>query len=402
MGRFFKPYIYFHLEMGNSTYLASKPRYEILDGLRGVAALMVVAFHLLESYSKGPDYQIINHGYLAVDFFFCLSGFVIGYAYDDRWNRMSLSDFFKRRLVRLHPMVIMGSIVGALMFYFGCGEVFPIIETIPWWQVVLAMILGFTLLPALQSWDIRGWNEMHPLNGPAWSLFWEYIANILYALFIRKFSKTMLAILVAFFAFLTLDLTLNIDTFNLLANRTAAANTVIGGWAINPEQCYIGLTRLLYPFFCGLLISRIGRKISVKAGFWWCSLIVAVTLAMPFIEGGEKGTPTALNGIYNAASILLIFPLVVMMGAGSKISGRKSIAVCKFLGDISYPLYLTHYPLIYAQMSWAVANKDLPTSTHVFMGIATYIIAIGIAYAALKLYDEPVRNYLRSKLWRKN
>ena len=71
-------------------YLASKPRYEILDGLRGVAAMIVVAFHLLETYSKGPAYQVLNHGYLAVDFFFVLSGFVIGYAYDDRWNRMSL------------------------------------------------------------------------------------------------------------------------------------------------------------------------------------------------------------------------------------------------------------------------------------------------------------------------
>lgn len=70
--------------MSNNTYLSSKPRYEILDGLRGVAALLVVAFHLLETYSGGPKTQLINHGYLAVDFFFVLSGFVIGYAYDDR------------------------------------------------------------------------------------------------------------------------------------------------------------------------------------------------------------------------------------------------------------------------------------------------------------------------------
>ena len=91
----------------SSGYLASKPRYEILDGLRGVAALIVVAFHLFETYSGGQAFQILNHGYLAVDFFFVLSGFVIGYAYDDRWNRMTIRDFFKRRLIRLHPMVVM-------------------------------------------------------------------------------------------------------------------------------------------------------------------------------------------------------------------------------------------------------------------------------------------------------
>ena len=88
--------------MNTTTYLASKPRYEILDGLRGVAAMIVVAYHLFETYSAGPVHQILNHGYLAVDFFFVLSGFVIGYAYDDRWDRMSIKDFFKRRLVRLH------------------------------------------------------------------------------------------------------------------------------------------------------------------------------------------------------------------------------------------------------------------------------------------------------------
>lgn len=96
--------------------LSSKPRFEILDGLRGVAAMIVVAFHLFETYSDGPSEQILNHGYLAVDFFFVLSGFVIGYAYDDRWGRMTTWDFFKRRLIRLQPMVILGTLIGAFWF----------------------------------------------------------------------------------------------------------------------------------------------------------------------------------------------------------------------------------------------------------------------------------------------
>ena len=105
-----------------NSYLASKPHYEILDGLRGVASVMVVAFHLLEAHSGGSHLeQLINHGYLAVDFFFMLSGFVIGYAYDDRWGKMKTKDFIKRRVIRLHPMVVMGAIIGAVMFYWqGC------------------------------------------------------------------------------------------------------------------------------------------------------------------------------------------------------------------------------------------------------------------------------------------
>src|SRR6478735_8621078 len=86
-----------------------KSHFEILDGLRGIAALMVVIFHVFEAYSDAdPTRQIINHGYLAVDFFFLLSGFVIAYAYDDRWSRMGQWEFYKRRLVRLQPMIIMG------------------------------------------------------------------------------------------------------------------------------------------------------------------------------------------------------------------------------------------------------------------------------------------------------
>ena len=85
--------------MAKNTYLPSKPRYEILDGLRGIAAVLVVVYHLFETYYHGGCSQPVNHGYLAVDFFFVLSGFVIGYAYDDRWNKMSTWQFFKRRLV---------------------------------------------------------------------------------------------------------------------------------------------------------------------------------------------------------------------------------------------------------------------------------------------------------------
>ena len=161
-----------------NTYLASKPHYEILDGLRGVAAVMVIIFHLFEAHAGGSHLtQIINHGYLAVDFFFMLSGFVIGYAYDDRWNRMTVGTFFKRRIIRLHPMVIMGSIVGAAFFYFQESSCFPPIENTSIGTMLLVMLLGCTLLPLPLKFDIRGWTEMHPLNGPAWSLYYEYIGN---------------------------------------------------------------------------------------------------------------------------------------------------------------------------------------------------------------------------------
>jgi peptidoglycan/LPS O-acetylase OafA/YrhL len=383
--------------MQHHTYLASKPRYEVLDGLRGVASLMVVAFHLFETYSQGPLTQIINHGYLAVDFFFVLSGYVIGYAYDDRWTRMSLSDFFKRRLVRLHPMVIMGTFIGALLFYLGDCPYFSLVGQTPWWMLLLMLLLGCAMLPAAKSWDIRGWGETSSLNGPTWSLLYEYIGNLLYALCIRHFSKWLLALFVAGAAFLTIDLTMNLDVFRFFeAEPRAAVYTVIGGWSLTPDQIYVGFTRLLYPFFMGLLLSRMGRLMRMKrGGFWWCSALIVGMLAMPRIGGGEQ---MWMNGAYEAFCILVMFPMVVLMGAGSSVKGKRSIAVCNFLGEISYPLYITHYPLIYLHIAWATQHPDASLGTIICFSVSLFIFAIGIAYASLKLYDLPVREWLK-KHW---
>ncbi len=248
------------------------------------ASVLVILFHLFETYSAGAAEQIINHGYLAVDFFFVLSGFVVGYAYDDRWDRMSVGGFFKRRLIRLHPMVIMGTVIGASLYFFGQCDGFPLIGHVPGWKVLLAFVMGCLMIPCGMKMDIRGWGEMNSFNGPNWSLTWEYLANILYALIFRRLPNVLLGILTAAAAFCTLDLCLDWNVFGLLTDgRDALRYTVIGGWSLTPEQIYIGLTRLMYPFLCGLLLYRIGRFIKVKGGFWWCSLILVVLFAVPCI-----------------------------------------------------------------------------------------------------------------------
>ena len=381
----------------NNVYFASKPRYEILDGLRGVAAMLVVAYHLFETYYHGAPDQPINHGYLAVDFFFVLSGFVIGYAYDDRWDKMSTWSFFKRRLIRLHPMVIFGTLFGALMFYFGSCAEFPLINDTPWYMVLLVMLWCFTMIPLPNTMDIRGWAETNPLNGPAWSLQWEYIANILYALVIRRLSKVALGVCVALFAVLTIILCLNIDITGFLEERNWASYTVVGGWSTTPDQLQVGITRLLYPFFCGLLISRIGKLIKVRGGFWWCSLMIIILFCMPWMGLGTEGEARWTNGLYEAFCILICFPLIVAMGAGSSVKGSKSEAINKFLGEISYPIFITHYPLIYMQMSWADSHKDAPLGTHIFVAVCIFVLAILVAYGAYRLYDLPVREWLKKK-----
>lgn len=368
----------------DTSFSDSKSHYQILDGLRGVAAVMVVIFHLFEAFSEGNHLkQIINHGYLAVDFFFVLSGFVIGYAYDDRWGKMTLKDFFKRRLIRLHPMIIVGMVIGAIGFYFSSSPIlFPQISSVPLWKLLLVMLVGFTLLPLPASMDIRGWAEMHPLNGPAWSLFFEYVANILYALFIRKFSNRVLSIL----AFLAACLTIHLAV-------TGPNGDVIGGWSLDPIQLRIGMTRLLYPFLAGLLLSRIIKPGSVKNAFLWCSLMVIAILSFPRVGGSEN---LWMNGLYDSLSIIFLFPIIVYMGASGEVKGKYMEKVCRFLGDISYPIYIIHYPLIYIFTAWAIDNK-IPMVKAWPVALLLLGSSIAIAYASFKLYDVPVRKWLTAR-----
>lgn len=366
-----------------SVFADTKPHYPILDGFRGVAAIVVVIFHFFEAHASGPLDQIINHGYLAVDFFFVLSGFVIGYAYDDRWGKMTLKGFFKRRLIRLQPMVVMGMFIGAVFFYFGAGDFGPEIAKTSIWKMLLVFVIGSTLLPLPPSMDIRGWGEMHPLNGPAWSLFFEYIGNILYALVIRHFSKWLLAVLVAVAGGVLLHYAL-----------TSPKGVLAGGWMLDGPQLRLGFTRLMYPFFAGLLISRLGWVIRSKYAFEWCSLLLVIVLSVPRLGGEELYW---VNGLYEAFCVLFVFPFIVICGAGGYLSDSYFSRTCDFLGRISYPLYITHYPIIYLYWSW-VAPLHL-SWTEVWPSILLLtVFCIMMAYACLKLYDEPVRNWLK-KVW---
>lgn len=366
-----------------TTAISVKPHYPILDGLRGVAAVMVVVFHIFETHSTSHLDQIINHGYLAVDFFFLLSGFVVAYAYDDRWGKMSVGDFFKRRLIRLQPMVVMGMIVGVVFFYFqGSSVVFPGLMQVPIWKMLVVMLIGFTLIPVPVSMDIRGWAEMHPLDGPAWSLFFEYIANILYGLFVRKFSNKLLALLVFIAGCALIHLAV-----------TSPKGDVIGGWSLNPVQLRIGFTRLMFPFFGGILLQRVSKLVHLKHAFLWCSILVITVLAFPRVGGSEH---LWLNGMYDSAAIILLFPVIVFLGAGGELKGKYSSRICKFLGDISYPLYITHYPIIYMYTAW-VYNHKIPFSQAWPVALLVIVSSISLAYACLKLYDEPVRKWLAKR-----
>ena len=374
-----------------------KPRYDILDGLRGVAALMVLLYHVFndaKSFFVWPaPVNEFYHGFLGVDFFFILSGFVMGYAYDERWltpsqpprgEAMTFWGFVKRRLIRLHPMVVMGVLIGVVAFIIpGCtkwdGSAVPV-ETLMW-----ATLLALFLIPAPSGMDVRGNTEAFPLNGPHWSLFFEYLGSLLYGMLLHRLSTKWLRVWVACGI-------VSLATYALFQKDGGVAY----GWSSEPMNLLGGALRMLYAYPMGLLMARMFRKRKPEPlhgpVFLFCCLALVVLLGFPLFGGKDTET------IFQLVCLFSFFPSIIWFAARGIVTGWRQRTV-SFLGRLSYPLYAVHFPLIYLYITWV--GKD----GHPYEGYSqpwlVALITIGasvlVATLCLLFYDEPIRRKLSRK-----
>jgi len=341
----------------------TKQHFIVLDGLRGVAAFAIVIFHFMEIIEADPSKNFIGHGFLAVDFFFCLSGFVIAYAYDDRIGKMGILTFLKRRTIRLHPLVILGSVLGLLAFLFdpysNASESYSV------WQITLIFLASLFLIPYPVMED-RYFN-LFGLNAPAWSLFWEYIASLLYALLLHRVSKWWLAAGTAIMA-------LGLVT---IAYRS---ESLIGGW--NGDTFWDGGVRIGFSFLAGMLIYRAKWMVKNRLGFLGLSLLLAATLLMPVFPH---------NGFMELMVVLFVFPCLIVLGSATRLE-RKLASLCGFFGRISYPLYMTHYAVMWIFAGYNSNNPDT-VQRYTVVIIGTFLLLV-FAYVAMKIFDIPIRRYL--------
>jgi peptidoglycan/LPS O-acetylase OafA/YrhL len=346
--------------------LKTKQHFEILDGLRGVAALSVVCFHFMEVAYSDYSQDFIGHGFLAVDFFFCLSGFVIGYAYDDRIGKMGVLEFFKSRIIRLHPLVVFGSVLGLLAFLFDPLSG-PVVYSAG--RIALLFLCSLLLIP-LPVMPERAFNQFG-FNAPAWSLFWEYVANIFYAFILWRVKRNWLIMLI-------------IPAALWLCFVSYHSGNIMGGWG--KGNFWDGCARISYSFLAGLLVYRSGWIIKNKLGFIGMAALLMLAFLMPF---------TKWNWLTEPLVVLFYFPLLVALGAGSALApGVKKL--CNFSGNISYPLYMTHYAVIWMFANYYVANKPGPGKLSIII-ITSMVLLVGIAYLVMVIYDIPVRKYLSAK-----
>jgi peptidoglycan/LPS O-acetylase OafA/YrhL len=358
----------------NNTYAGAHPaplpkRFYALDAIRGITAIAVVIYH----YTQHNGLNWLHSAWVAVDIFFILSGFVLMHSYSEKVAQgMDFKAFFYSRIARLGPMYVVGLALGigaALLVIYSNPES-PIHPK----NLATAATLNFFLLPYFNghAWPF-GSHAIHgtvfPLNDPAWSLFFEIFVNIVFFIYLARFRKINLAIFVALSGIAFVVLT-------------------IGFHQLNPgsrgSDFVFGFLRVIFEFFLGVLIYQCYHyyKLPPRIIAYGIFFLVAICFF------SSKGAIALANALILAPLLIAIFAKLSVSGVG--------IGACRFLGDISYPLYVTHFP-IYRLLSELDFMESLSPALQTILFAA---IAVLVAILLIKI-DESVRNsFKQAKLMR--
>lgn len=341
------------------------PKFYTLDAMRGVAALMVAALHFdLLPASSNPN--------LAVDFFFALSGFVIAYSYDAKLSAgMTDEQFVVRRVIRLYPIFVLGLVVG-LVWAFArpawAGSGGP---TLPLTQFLATLFL----LPFPAELSTGPEAPVAPLNGPYWSLILEIHINVLFAIFFRWLGMRLLSVLVALFG------------IGIVATAWTEGSLAAG--FLTPTF-YYGIVRVGFSFLAGVLLCRLRHRLWAPRLHWSVALaIVFGLLAAP--------TPESVRWIHNSVCVLVLFPLLILAGAKAQTRDARLQTIFAAIGAASYALYAIHGPI--AEFAEEVGESWTLVPFRVW-GLIFLLLTLAASFAAVSLYDEPVRRWLRARFQR--
>jgi peptidoglycan/LPS O-acetylase OafA/YrhL len=313
---------------------------------------------------------VLRSSYLAVDLFFVLSGFVIAHAYEGRLRSgLPVTTFMAIRLIRLYPLYLLGTALGiglaAAQIMFG--------QELLWTRQSLLMAALFALffLPTPKQYSPEA--DTFPLNGPAWSLFFELAINLVYALIARHLTDSRLTTTIAVSALL------------LLATGIHFGSLDVGfAW----ENIWGGGGRVCFSFFAGVMAYRIWLKKRPKAQipFWLLAPAILLIFAIRLPDG--------YRAAFDLAAALVVFPLLVYACAAAEAKGRTA-ALYGVLGAASYGIYALHWPLTrFVQRFWA---KVVPVDMVEFapwlgFGFAA-VVVVGVLIVD-RYYDRPLRRLL--------
>jgi peptidoglycan/LPS O-acetylase OafA/YrhL len=325
--------------------MTGQPRHILtLDAIRGIAAISVLLIHI--GY-VGGDRSLARFGYLAVDLFFVMSGFVIGRAYEQKLlSGMSWRHFMLLRVARLYPSLFLGVVVGLVAYFVVPGGTYRL----GWYSI------GHLFLVP----DLSAREGIFPLNGVLWSLFFELAINAVHGLVVRRLTTVRLGVFV-------------LAMGACWAYAAQSSGNWGGGW--NQATFQGGFARVGWGYGAGLLLHRL------TTGRWKFPAIVPIALAATVLLWPGFGMLTARI----TASVFVLFPLIVALAVFSEVPpfGRGA---ARWLGAISYPLYAIHHPLL-----MIVASRVDVARAWVLVALAIIAVATVVEYA----YDAPVRQWLK-------
>lgn len=339
-----------------------------LDGLRGVAALGVVAGHYTDFFGGNP----LPGAHIAVDLFFVMSGFVVAYSYEDRLlNGMSLRDFAVIRVIRLAPLYWLGTAIAvvAIALALLSSTQFRLWS---WPSLAIASAGAVFMVPAV----LAGSNKLFLLNIPAWSLFYELLINFVYARTIRRLSSVMVALIA-------------LIGITGLAWCAGGAQSLDGG--DNIEDAAQALFRVSFGFSVGVLLARTHRLRMLPQMTIPPVVLYLSTIALMW-PGDRLGGNEAL---YDLTVVAILCPLIVLAAVNN---GSPAEVAATWLGRISYPIYITHVPI--AMIAAGVARKLLDVELSAagpLGGIAMMVVAVLVADVLERRYDHPVRRWATTR-----
>lgn len=325
-------------------------RYAALDGLRGIAALSVVLLHL-QAFGMFPLPNDRNH---AVDLFFMMSGFVIAGVYERQLPTLGVGRFVVQRLARLHPTYALSLAILPLFI-----TAIAIISTVPVAKAAIyqSMPFRFFYLPSPPA-IVPPNRSCFLLNGPGWSLLWELVVNILYATLLPILSRRVLIAIVA-----AAGMVLALLCFRGIDITTGS------DW----PTFWMGALRVVFGFPLGVLLWRSARP-RFDTPFPLLALMAAATLFLPSI-----------------LSLLVVLPSIVWLATGSSSAGP----LLGLAGELSYPLYAVHVPLIEPVDWFATRLLHLPEQV---LGPVLLVALVAASWLVLTVWDRPVRESLRARI----
>jgi peptidoglycan/LPS O-acetylase OafA/YrhL len=338
--------------------MVDKQVFQTMNGLRGIAALVVVAFHWS---LRDPLYM--KYGFLSVDLFFVLSGFVIAHSYGKRLESgLSVREFVLIRLIRLYPLYALGTLLGSIVILASVvskGGLTPANT-----NGVLTLPFAFLMLPAPPR--LSDWMQLYPLNGPAWSLLFELVVNIFYAATVRYWRINNIIILM-------------LVTGPLLFVGGEFTQAAGWDWPTVPT----GLLRVMYSFPAGVLIYELYKRKMLIGG------APAVALAFGLI--GLLILPLFI-GMY--FSVLFGFPILVALAAMSEPKGL-ALRAFSVMGAASYAIYAIHEPL-----HWLIKATliKLGFQEGMLVDVVLIVSILPICVVLNNVFDGPGRKYLSRKL----